>query len=205
MKDIKFAKIVIFINSVVPLALLLIDLWRGNLGANPQEFALRTTGILTLVFLLITLSVTPLRKLTGRNDLIKFRREIGLFSFFYAFLHFLIYLVFDRELNLASAAGDVIQRPFVAVGMAAFFLLIPLAATSTNRMIKRLGGRRWQQLHRATYLIAVLGCLHYYLIVKTDATQPLLFAFVLAILLGYRVYANNQKMPERKTPGFVPK
>ena len=193
MNDVSFIKKVIFVNALVPLALLLWDAFGNRLGAHPQEFALRTTGYLTLIFLLIGLSVTPLRKLTKRGDLVKYRREIGLFAFFYSALHFTIYIWFDRELNLQSAAADVVQRPFIALGMAAFFMLIPLALTSTNSMIKRLGGKRWQALHRLTYAIAIAGVLHYYLIVKTDTTQPLAFAAVLAILLGYRIYENNQK------------
>jgi sulfoxide reductase heme-binding subunit YedZ len=193
MKDIKFVKIIIFINSLVPLALLLWDAYWGTLGANPQEFALRTTGFLTLIFVLIGLAVTPLRKLSGRNELVKFRREIGLFAFFYSFLHFTTYIWFDRELNLQSTAADIFKRPFIAIGMAAFFMLIPLAITSTNNMIKRLGGKRWQQLHRLSYLIAIAGVLHYYMIVKTDVFMPLMFALVLAGLLGYRIYDANQK------------
>lgn len=204
-KDIQFAKVVIFINALVPLALLLSDAWRGTLGANPQEFALRTTGFLTLIFLLITLAVTPLRKLTGLNELIKFRRELGLFAFFYSFLHFTTYIWFDRELSLSSTAADVIQRPFIAVGMAAFFMLIPLAVTSTNGMIKRLGGKRWQQLHRLTYLIAIAGVLHYYMIVKTDVVMPLAFAAVLSLLLGFRIYENNQKSAAKDKTSVVPK
>lgn len=193
MQDVKFNKFVIFVNSIVPLALLAWDaVWR-QLGANPTEFAIRTTGFLTLIFLLITLSITPLRKLTGRNDLIKYRRMLGLFAFFYGALHLSIYFAVDRNLSFTSAAGDIVQRPFIAFGMAAFFLMIPLAVTSTNSMIKRLGGKRWQQLHKLTYLCAVGGVIHYYLIVKSDVLMPLAFAAILAVLLGYRVYAANQK------------
>lgn len=205
MKDIKFVKILIFINALVPLALLLWDAWGNRLGANPQEFALRTTGFLTLIFLLIGLAVTPLRKLTGRNELVKFRREIGLFAFFYSFLHLAAYLVFDRELNLGNVAADVWQRPFIAVGMLAFFLLVPLAVTSTNKWIKRLGGKRWQKLHQLVYAVALAGVLHYYMIVKTDVTMPLGFAAVLAVLLGYRIYINNQKPVNVPTNSIVPK
>jgi sulfoxide reductase heme-binding subunit YedZ len=205
MKDIKFVKILIFINALVPLALLLWDAWGGRLGANPQEFALRTSGFLTIIFVLIGLAITPLRKLTGRNELVKFRREIGLFAFFYSLLHFLSYLVFDRELKLASVAADVWQRPFIAIGMAAFLMLIPLAVTSTNAMIKRLGGKRWQQIHKLAYAIAIAGVLHYYLIAKSDVAQPLAFALVLAILLGYRIYANNQKPLNTAFNTIVPK
>lgn len=205
MKDIKFVKILIFINALVPLALLLWDALFGQLGANPQQFALRTTGFLTLIFLLIGLAATPLRKLTGRNELVKFRREIGLFAFFYSFLHFASYLIFDRELKLGSVIGDVWQRPFIAVGITAFVMLVPLAVTSTNQMIKRLGGRRWQKLHQLVYLITIAGVLHYYMIVKTDIRMPLAFAAVLAVLLGYRIYANNQAPVNSTISSVVPK
>lgn len=202
MQDVKFNKFVIFVNSLIPLTLLAWDaVWR-QLGANPTEFAIRTTGFLTLIFLLITLSITPLRKLTGRNDLIKYRRMLGLFAFFYGALHLSIYFAIDRNLSFTSAAGDIVQRPFIAFGMTAFFLMIPLAVTSTNSMIKRLGGKRWQQLHKLTYLCAIGGVIHYYLIVKSDVLMPLAFAAILAALLGYRVYAANQKAAQ--TP-VVPK
>ncbi|HEX8196062.1 MAG TPA: protein-methionine-sulfoxide reductase heme-binding subunit MsrQ [Pyrinomonadaceae bacterium] len=202
MQDVKFNKFVVFVNSLIPLTLLAWDaVWR-QLGANPTEFAIRTTGFLTLIFLLITLSITPLRKLTGRNDLIKYRRMLGLFAFFYGALHLSIYFAIDRNLSFTSAAGDIVQRPFIAFGMTAFFLMIPLAVTSTNGMIKRLGGKRWQQLHKLTYLCAIGGVIHYYLIVKSDVLMPLAFAAVLATLLGYRVYAANQKAAQ--TP-VVPK
>ncbi len=204
MKDVKFGKILIFINALVPLALLLWDALFGQLGANPQQFAIRTTGFLTLIFVLLGLAVTPLRKLTGRNELVKFRREIGLFAFFYSFLHFSTYLVFDRELKLESVPGDVWQRPFIAIGMAAFVMLIPLAATSTNPMIKRLGGKRWQRLHQLVYVIAIAGVLHFYLIAKSDVALPLAFAAVLAVLLGYRV-ADNQRAFQTPTNSIVPK
>ncbi|HEX8267273.1 MAG TPA: protein-methionine-sulfoxide reductase heme-binding subunit MsrQ [Pyrinomonadaceae bacterium] len=193
MQDVKFNKFIVFVNSLIPLTLLVWDaVWR-QLGANPTEFAIRTTGFLTLIFLLITLSITPLRKLSGRNDLIKYRRMLGLFAFFYGALHLSIYFAIDRNLSFTSAAGDIVQRPFIAFGMTAFFLMIPLAVTSTNGMIKRLGGKRWQQLHKLTYLCAIGGVIHYYLIVKSDVLMPLAFAAILAALLGYRVYAANQK------------
>lgn len=197
MEDVKFNKAVVFINSLVPLALLGWDACRGNLGANPVEFFLRTTGVLSLVFLLIGLAITPLRKYTGWNEPIKFRRMIGLYAFFYAFLHFITYVGFDRGLSLSGTVGDIWQRPFIAVGMWSFFLMIPLAATSTNRMIKRLGGKNWQKLHRLTYAIAVGGVVHFYMIVKSDLTYPLLFGVILAALLGYRIYTASQKPPKK--------
>lgn len=163
MSDIKFNKILLFTNALVPLALLLFDAWRGNLGANPVEFFLRTTGVLALLFLLITLAVTPARKYFGWNNLVKFRRMLGLYAFFYAFLHLITYAVFDKSLSFPAIAADVWQRPFIAVGMLAFFLLVPLAVTSTNGWIKRIGGKNWARLHKLTYGIAGLGVVHFWM------------------------------------------
>ncbi len=196
MSDVKFNKIVIFINSLVPLALLASDALFGKLGANPTEFFLRTTGILTLVFLLVTLSITPLRKYYGWNQLIKFRRMLGLYAFFYGFLHLITYSIFDKSLSISAIVTDVWQRPFIAVGMLAFFLLIPLAVTSTNKMIKRLGGKIWANLHKLTYLAAILGVIHFWLIVKSDATYPILFAAFLLGLFWFRI-RESVKKPEK--------
>src|SRR6185295_3233244 len=140
MKDTSFSKLVLFINSLVPLALMLWDYARHQVGANPLEFVTHTTGMLTLVFLMISLAVTPLRKITGANWLVKFRRMLGLFAFFYGFLHLLTYVAFDRFFHLTTIPADVVKRPFITIGMAAFFLMVPLAITSTNKMVKRLGG-----------------------------------------------------------------
>ena len=193
MQDIKFNKILLFTNALVPLALLGWDSARGNSGPNPVEFFLRTTGVLTLIFLLMTLSVTPLRKYFGWNNLVKFRRMLGLFAFFYGALHLVTYSIFDKSLSFSAIAADVWQRPFIAVGMFAFFLLVPLAVTSTNGMIKRLGGKNWARLHKLTYLIAVLGVVHFWMIVKSDVFYPALFGIVLAVLLFYRIYNARQK------------
>ncbi len=193
MNDVKFNKLLIFINSLVPLLVLAWDAMFGNLGANPIEFFLRTTGVLTLVFLLITLSVTPLRKRFGWNNLVKFRRMLGLYSFFYGFLHLITYSIFDKSFSVSAIASDVWQRPFIAVGMLAFFLLLPLAVTSTNGMIKRLGGKNWARLHKLTYVAAILGVIHFWMIVKSDIFYPLLFGLILAVLLGYRIYAAHEK------------
>lgn len=193
MNDVKFNKILLFTNALVPLGLLAFDGFRGNLGANPVEFFLRTTGVLALIFLLLTLAITPLRKIFGWNNLIKFRRMLGLFAFFYAFLHLVTYSIFDKNFNLKAITADVWQRPFIAVGMLAFFLLIPLAVTSTNGMIKRLGGKNWSKLHKLTYLIAILGVIHFWLIVKSDIFYPVIFAIVLAFLLFYRIYNSKLK------------
>ncbi len=193
MNDVKFNKFLIFINSLVPLLLLAWDAAFGSLGANPIEFFLRTTGVLTLVFLLITLSVTPLRKYFGWNNLIKFRRMLGLYAFFYGCLHLVTYSIFDKSFSLSAIASDVWQRPFIAVGMLAFFLLIPLAVTSTNAMIKRLGGKNWARLHKLTYVAAILGVIHFWMIVKSDVFYPLVFGLILAGLFGYRIYAASGK------------
>jgi sulfoxide reductase heme-binding subunit YedZ len=193
MNDVKFNKLLIFTNSLVPLLFLAWDAAFGNLGANPVEFFLRTTGVLTLVFLLVTLSVTPLRKRFGWNNLAKFRRMLGLYAFFYGCLHLVTYSIFDKSLSTSAIASDVLQRPFIAVGMIAFFLLIPLAVTSTNGMIKRLGGKNWARLHKLTYVAAILGVIHFWMIVKSDIFYPLLFGLVLAVLLGYRIYAVYEK------------
>jgi sulfoxide reductase heme-binding subunit YedZ len=197
MKEIKFYKVVIFINSLVPLALMAWDGYQGRLGANPVEFLTRTTGMLTLVFLLISLAVTPLRKITSRQWLIQFRRMLGLYAFFYGFLHLLTYIWFDRTFNLKSTAQDIYARPFIAVGMLSFFLMIPLAITSTKGWIKRLGGKRWARLHKLVYISAIGGVVHFWMLVKSDTRLPIRFAFVLAIMLGSRIIINNLK---QKTP-----
>ena len=190
MKDARFAKLVLFLNSLVPLALMLWDVWRKQVGANPLEYVTRTTGMLTLVFLFITLAVSPLRRITGFNWLIKFRRMLGVFAFFYGLLHLLTYVAFDRFFRLATIPGDIATRRFIAVGLAAFFLMLPLAITSTDAMVKRMGGKRWARLHRVVYLAAILGVTHYYMLVKSDVRLPMTFAFLLAVLLGFRIFAK---------------
>ncbi|HEX8173785.1 MAG TPA: protein-methionine-sulfoxide reductase heme-binding subunit MsrQ [Pyrinomonadaceae bacterium] len=191
-EDARFVKAIIFVNSLVPVALLAWDAAHRNLGANPLEYVTRTTGMLTLIFLLLSLVVTPLRKMTGWNWLGMNRRVLGIYAFFYGALHFLTYIWFDRLFNLKSALGDVVQRPFIAVGFASFLIMIPLAVTSTNKMVKRLGGKRWNRLHKAVYVAAILGATHYWMLVKSDIRLPLTFALVLALLLGYRIFAANR-------------
>ncbi len=190
MKDTRFAKLVLVINALVPLALLLWDVWRRRAGANPTQFFTHTTGMLTLVFLIISLAITPVRRVTGANWLVQLRRTLGLLAFFYGALHLLTYVAFDRFLDLKSVPADVLKRPFIAVGMLAFVLMIPLALTSTNRMVKRLGGKTWSRLHRIVYLAGVAAVAHYWMLVKADTRLPLTFAFVLAVLLGYRLLAK---------------
>jgi len=195
MKDIRFSKLVLFINGLVPLALLLWDYARHQVGANPLEFVTHTTGMLALVFLLISLAVSPLRRITGANWLTKFRRMLGLFAFFYGSLHLLTYVAFDRFFHFTTIPADILKRPFIAVGMTALFLMLPLAVTSTDAMVKRLGGKNWALLHRVVYVAGALGVLHYYMLVKSDVRLPLTFAFVLAVLLGFRILTKYYKPP----------
>jgi sulfoxide reductase heme-binding subunit YedZ len=201
--DIKFTRFVLFANGLVPAALLAWDAYGGRLGANPIEFATRATGVLALVFLIVTLAVTPLRKLTGANWLVKLRRQVGLYAFFYGCLHLLTYVWFDKFFGAREIVEDVWARPFITIGMASFLLLVPLAATSTAGMIKRLGGKRWAKLHKLTYVAAIGGVIHFYMGVKADTTIPILFAVVLAVLLGYRwVKGRMDATPARETLGI---
>lgn len=191
MSETSFYRKLIAVNALIPLLLLGWDAMWGDLGANPIEFFLRTTGLLALIFLIITLLVTPLRKMFGWNQLIKFRRMLGLFAFFYAFVHLVTYSVFDKEVEPVAIIADVWQRPFIAVGMAAFALLVPLAITSTNGWVKRLGGKNWARLHRTTYVAAILAIIHFFWIQKSDYTYPIIFALVLAVLFAYRLYKSK--------------
>jgi sulfoxide reductase heme-binding subunit YedZ len=201
MSDVRFFKVVVFINSLVPLGLLLWDLYYKRVGPNPLEFATRTTGMLTLIFLSLTVAVTPLRKIFGINSLVKVRRMLGLFAFFYGALHLLTYVWFDRWFNLVSVGQDVVRRPFILVGMTAFILMVPLAITSTNKMVKRLGGKRWARLHRVVYLAAIAGVVHFWMLVKSDVRLPLTFAFILLFLLGFRLFAKYAPAQQPNTTG----
>jgi sulfoxide reductase heme-binding subunit YedZ len=202
MADIKFAKLVTFINCAVPLTLLAWDAYHHRLGANPLEFVTHTTGTLTLVFLTLSLAVTPLRKILGLPWLVQLRRMLGLYAFFYGCLHLLCYVWFDKAFKPGAIAQDTLKRPFIFLGMFAFLVMVPLAVTSTNKMVKRLGGQRWNRLHKLAYLAAIAGVLHYYLLVKADTRIPIAFGIVLAGLLGYRVInkyfpASTQRLPAR--------
>lgn len=184
---IRWFKPVVFLACLVPLARLGWRGYTGNLGANPIEVITHSTGDWTLIFLLVTLSVTPLRKLTGQLWLIRFRRMFGLFAFFYVTLHFLTYVWLDKFFDLREMLADVAKRKFITIGFAGFMLLIPLAITSTSGWIRRLGGQRWNRLHQLIYLTAIAGVIHYYWLVKADVRQPLRYAAVLSLLLGYRL------------------
>jgi len=177
----------VFLACLVPLGLLGWKAYSGGLGANPIEVITHATGDWTLRFLLITLAITPIRKLTGRLWLIRYRRMFGLFAFFYGILHFLTYIWLDKFFDLHEMLHDVAKRRFITVGFAGFVLLIPLAITSTTGWIRRLGGKRWQALHRLIYFSAVAGVIHYWWLVKADIREPLKYAIILALLLGYRI------------------
>ncbi len=179
-------KAVFFVACLGPLAQLAWLGFNDGLGANPIEFITRHLGTWTLNFLLVTLAVTPLRHISGWHWLIRLRRMLGLYAFFYATLHFLTYVWLDQFFDWASIVKDIAKRPFVTAGFTAFLLLIPLAATSNAAMIRRLGGRRWSHLHRSVYAIAIIGVIHYWWLVKKDITLPLLYAVLLGVLLGFR-------------------
>jgi len=183
----KYAKVIVFVFGLGPLAAIVWPFWRGYILPNPLEFIQHATGDWTLRFLLITLSITPIRKFLRLPELIRIRRMLGLFAFFYACLHFTTYLWFDKLLDAQEIWKDVYKRPFITVGFTAFVLLIPLAITSTAGWIRRLGGRRWQVLHRAIYVSAVCGVIHYYWLVKSAVIRPLTYAGLLLLLLGWRV------------------
>jgi sulfoxide reductase heme-binding subunit YedZ len=181
-------KPLVFVLCLAPLALVVGDALgaTGSLGANPVEEILDRFGNWGLRFIMITLAVTPLRQLTGWNWLTRFRRMLGLFTFFYVLLHFLTWLVLDQGLLLSAVAEDILKRPFITIGFLALLLLFALAMTSTNGMRRRLG-RRWQSLHNTVYVIGVLGVWHYWWQVKLDTAEPLVYALILTVLLGWRI------------------
>ena len=191
------AKVALFFACLIPLSRLIWLAFAGGLGTNPIEFVTRSTGTWTLVLLLITLSITPLRHLTGRNALIRYRRMLGLFAFFYACLHFTTYIWWDQFFEWPAIVKDIIKRPFITIGFTAFVLLVPLAVTSTHAMQRRLK-RRWQQLHRLIYLIAICGVVHYWWLVKKDVTEPAWYALALVALLGFRLVSRyiNRSPPQ---------
>jgi sulfoxide reductase heme-binding subunit YedZ len=199
---VRWIKPPVFLLCLGPAAALV---WKGlydELGANPAEFIRNSLGTWTLVFLCITLAITPSRRLLHQNWLIRFRRMFGLFAFFYASLHLVTYVIFDTGYDFSAIVKDVYMRPFITVGFTAFVLMLPLALTSTAGMIRRLGGRRWQMLHWLIYPTAIAGVIHYYWLVKSDETVPLRFAAVVTVLLGYRIVAY---IMQRRGPAAAPK
>ena len=199
---VKWFKPVVFLACLGPLARLAWKAYMGRLGANPIEVITHSTGDWILIFLLVTLSVTPVRKLTGQLWLIRYRRMFGLFAFFYAVLHFLTYIWLDKFFDMHEVWADVSKRRFITVGFTGFVLLIPLALTSTAGWIRRLGGNRWRALHRLIYVSAIAGVIHYWWLVKADISKPAQYAFVLSLLLGYRVVA--WLVQKRKAPAGSP-
>jgi sulfoxide reductase heme-binding subunit YedZ len=188
-KAVSALKALIFVVALMPLARLALGAlyFPDWLGANPAEFITRATGDWTLRFLLITLAVTPLRKLIGWNWLARLRRMLGLYAFFYGVVHLSSYVSFDHVFDVMEILRDIVKRPFITVGFTALVLLIPLAITSTNAMVRRLGAKRWLALHRLVYVIAPLGVLHFWWMVKRDITEPAVYAAILTVLLGYRL------------------
>ena len=186
-------KALVFLLCLVPVALLAAGFLRNDLGANPIEYITHATGDWTLRFLLITLAVTPVRKIFGPPGLIRFRRMLGLFAFFYGCLHFTTWLGLDKFFDLHEIAKDVWKRPFITAGFLGFIAMAPLALTSTAGSIRRLGGRRWQMLHRLIYLSAIAGVVHYYWLVKSDVRKPLLYGSIVVVLFAERAIAAFRK------------
>jgi len=179
----------VFLLGLIPLIQLAFNAYAGNLGANPIETITRFTGSWALIILIASLAITPVRRMTGWNELIKFRRMLGLFAFFYAALHFATYMVLDLYFDFSAILKDVLKRPYITVGFTALVLMIPLAVTSTAGMIRRLG-KRWQQLHYLVYGIAILALVHFYWLVKADISRPVQYGLVLAVLLGHRLFTK---------------
>ena len=188
-------KPLVFVACLIPAALVVGDTFAitGTLGANPIEEIQDRFGNWALRFILITLTVTPLRQISGWNWLVRFRRMLGLFAFFYVLMHFLTWLVLDQELLLSAISEDIFERPFITIGFTAFLILIAMAATSTTAIRRRMG-RRWQQLHYGIYVAGILGVWHYWWQVKLDASDPAIYAALLAVLLGYRLWRRKRKV-----------
>jgi sulfoxide reductase heme-binding subunit YedZ len=195
-----WVKSLVFGLCLVPLEALAWYALHDGLGANPIEFITHFTGDWTIRFLVIVLTVTPARQLLGLPDLIRFRRMIGLFAFFYGCLHFLTYIWLDKFFDLADMWKDVVKRPFITMGFLGFVLMIPLAITSTAGWIRRLGGARWQTLHRLVYASAIAGVIHYYWLVKSDVRLPLLYGTLVGILLLYRVVMKLRRSSAKRAP-----
>jgi sulfoxide reductase heme-binding subunit YedZ len=181
------AKALILVAGLAPLAALVAAGLTDNLGANPIEYITHQTGTLALGFLVLTLTITPLRRLAKWHAVIRVRRMLGLFAFFYASLHLMTWVILDQFFDVAAMVEDVVKRPYITAGMVAFLCMVPLALTSSTEMIRRLG-RRWQTLHRLTYAAAVAGVVHFWWLVKADLTEPQRWAAVLTILLGMRLW-----------------
>jgi sulfoxide reductase heme-binding subunit YedZ len=189
MKDPAFAKFVLLMNGAVPLALLGWDAQQHQLGANPVNHAIHITGAVAIIFIGLTLAVTPVRKITGWNWLSHFRRMLGLYAFLYASVHLMIYFVFQQSLDMGAVVRDVVNHRFILFGMIALVLMIPMAATSTNGMIKRLGAKRWKRIHKLMYLVAIAAAIHFWMNGKVVSVYQEMFAGWVAVMLGYRLVA----------------
>jgi methionine sulfoxide reductase heme-binding subunit len=194
----RVVKPVLYLAALMPLAWLLFALLTGRVMGDQVKFMQHVTGDTILTCLMLTLSVTPLRRLTGWNEIIRVRRLIGLTAFWYACLHLTTYLVFDQSLSMSEILKDIVKHPWVLVGFTAFLCLVPLAITSTTGWVRRLGGKRWQRLHRLVYVAAAAGVLHYLWLVKKDVRLPLLYGAVLLVLLGSRVWLARERARDRR-------
>jgi sulfoxide reductase heme-binding subunit YedZ len=199
-QQVKWIKAALFALCLMPFVRLVWRALTGHLGVNPIETITHSTGWWALTLLMATLAVTPLRRLFQQPWLLRLRRMLGLFVFFYVCLHFTTWLVFDHFFDWAAIAKDIAKRPYITLGFSAFVLLMPLAATSTNRMVRRLGAERWQRLHRLVYVIAVLGVMHFLWLVKKDIREPMMFAAVLALLFGIRLVYRWRRKPAVPVP-----
>jgi sulfoxide reductase heme-binding subunit YedZ len=196
----RVVKPVLYLAALLPLAWLLFALLTGRVMGDQVKFMQHVTGDAILTSLMLTLSITPLRRITGWNEIIRVRRLIGLTAFWYACLHLTTYLVFDQELSLSEILKDIVKHPWVLVGFTAFLCLVPLAITSTTGWVRRLGGKRWQRLHRLIYLAAIMGVLHYLWLVKKDVTYPVLYGIALTILLGSRLWLARDRLRAKPSP-----
>ena len=198
-KYLKLVKVIVHVLCLLPLVRLIYCFYTNDLTANPVEFITHSTGTWALAILLISLTITPLRNIKKLNWLISLRRMIGLYSFFYASLHFLTYIVFDLNFNFSGVAKDIAKRPFITIGFAAFVLLLPLAITSNKFSIRKLTGKRWNQLHRLVYPAAILGIVHFYWLVKSDVRQPVIYGVILILLFGVRMIGKYLGRQRRQT------
>jgi len=201
MRAIRYSKPFVFLAALIPAAWLTWAAFHDALGANPIQEITHVTGDWTIRFLALSLAITPLRKLTGWNPIIRYRRMLGLFAFFYVSLHLLTYVVLDQNLGWSYILGDIAKRPYITMGLLGFSALLPLAITSTTGWIRRLGGKRWNQLHRLAYVAAVAGVVHYWWLVKSDISSPLKYGAIFAILFAIRIWythaSNRATVPTR--------
>lgn len=194
MPSLKTWKVLVFALCLVPFIWLVYAFFTYRLGANPIEAVTRETGQWALRFVMISLAISPIKKITGLTKLVRFRRMLGLFAFFYASVHMLLYLGLDQFFDVGEIWTDIIKRPFITIGFLTFVLLVPLALTSTNKMMKKMGSRRWKLLHQLNYPIVILGCIHFFMLVKQDKTEPVIYLLIAAILLLPRVLSRVRRL-----------